>query len=534
MRRLLAVLILLGCNGAIGEPGAAGAPPAEAMPPGNPGADCSDPGPGNAPTLVRRLTGSEYASTIEAALDVEGDRSLLAGEVRTRGFLNDYGTLIPTSQFVLGARDFGRALGERLLEDGNAWLGHEPRAAGANGCIEGWLGDVGEPLFRRPLDSRELSAFRMLFQTLASEGQSPDEAAVGTLRALLLAPQTTYRVESPEGDVATSFELASRLAFFVTGAGPDAALRAAAEAGELATDDGVTAQVERLLQTPAAARTLDEFAYGWLHLDTLEGLTPTGDEAFDQELVASAQALVRAVWLEDEGELRDVFSADYVVPASARAARRQGVPGAAPGERYDVAGDARRAGILTEPAVLAGTGADSFPMIHRALFVYQDVLCQVVPEPPPGVTEAQPGGPTDSEREQSDARAADGNCTGCHSAFDPFAHAFEPYGFSGEWRDEDDYGNATRTDGVFSAHDGGERPYRTPAEFAATLREDPRINPCILERFVESAWGRALTDADACDVAQIRARFESLGSTYAAAVLAIATHSSFVVKQPGR
>ncbi|MEO1227441.1 MAG: DUF1592 domain-containing protein [Myxococcota bacterium] len=491
---------------------------------------CTDTSAGNAPELARRLTAQEYYATVTAAVGVEGDLELLAREARIQGHTNDYGTLIPAQQTVVGLAEFGADLAERLLSADRAWLGHPPCAIGASDCVEVWVSEVAEALFRRPLLALEARSFGELFDRLAAEGRSADQAAVGTLRALLMSPQAIYRLEAPGETQVTPLEMASRLSFFVTGAGPDATLREAARSGALESSQQIEAQVRRLVRTPAARSALDQLTYGWLHLNTLETLTPTGDEEFDAEIVRSAQDLVQAVWLEDEAPLRDVFSADFIVPASARAARQLRAEDATPGQRYATGEDPLRAGLLTEPAVLAGTGGDGFPLIHRALFIYKDVLCRVVPDPPEGVTDAQPGSPTASRREKAESRAQSPACAGCHQAFDPLAYALEPFSFSGEHHEVDEFGHPTRTDGAFVDAEGVSRAYQTPAEFAQLLASDRRVDPCILRRIVRSAWGRALDGNDACALTQIQERFEQLGSSYTAALIAVATHASFAIK----
>ena len=115
-----------------------------------------------------------------------------------------------------------------------------------------------------------------------------------------------------------------------------------------------------------------------------------------------------------------------------------------------------------------------------------------------------------------------------YAVVDPLAYGLEPFGFSGEWRDIDVHGNATRTDGVFLDAAGVTHAYADPRGLGDAIAGDARVDSCVLRRIVRLAWGRALEGSDACDLAQIRARFLELGSTYEAAEVAIVTHPSFI------
>lgn len=87
----------------------------------------------------------------------------------------------------------------------------------------------------------------------------------------LMSPDFLYRFENRgelEDDhiALTDHELASRLAFHFWGEPPDEALLAAADSGELSTNDGYIAQVDRLVADPRAAREQVRFFDEWLHL----------------------------------------------------------------------------------------------------------------------------------------------------------------------------------------------------------------------------------------------------------------------------
>src|SRR6185503_15116913 len=94
------------------------------------------------------------------------------------------------------------------------------------------------------------------------------QGALGVLvEAILQSPGFLYRWElgpqlaTMEGSVAklTSYEVASRLSYFLWRSMPDQALFDAATAGQLGTEAEVTAQAQRLLDDPKARESIASF-----------------------------------------------------------------------------------------------------------------------------------------------------------------------------------------------------------------------------------------------------------------------------------
>ena len=72
----------------------------------------------------------------------------------------------------------------------------------------------------------------------------------------------------------TSFDLASRLSFFLTGRGPDEELLRLAERGTLAEPAVLDAQVKRLLAAPTSHSLVNTFAFQWLKMRSLDEIEP--------------------------------------------------------------------------------------------------------------------------------------------------------------------------------------------------------------------------------------------------------------------
>jgi hypothetical protein len=124
-------------------------------------------------------------------------------------------------------------------------------------CARKFLLPVGRLLFRRPLDKSTADA------VVARSGEAANQlhdfygGLAAALEGLLMAPQSLFITDRAEPDPTRpgyarldGYSLASRLSFFLWNAAPDDELLRAAEAGQLATANGLAKQVDRMLASP--------------------------------------------------------------------------------------------------------------------------------------------------------------------------------------------------------------------------------------------------------------------------------------------
>src|SRR5678815_5664231 len=78
--------------------------------------------------------------------------------------------------------------------------------------------------------------------------------------------------QDAQGIPLTSWEIATRLSYFLTGTIPDAELAGAADSGALNTQDAVIKQARRLLTSERAQAQLVQFHTMWLGTDTVSSL----------------------------------------------------------------------------------------------------------------------------------------------------------------------------------------------------------------------------------------------------------------------
>ena len=276
----------------------------------------------------------------------------------------------------------------------------EPGAAAVpEDCYRTIVTGFAARAWRRPLTPAEADSVFALWQQLsASEG---GDAAVGlVVRAILMSSKFLYRAsfpgpgeaEGPEELVPLdSYVLASRLSYFLWSSMPDALLMSAAAKGELHTDDGMRAQVERMIADPRSVGLRQGFAAQWLSTRALayHAPDPTVFPAFDEPLRAAmtqeAELFfsdfllngepVSTMMTPDFGYLNDRLAQHYGLP----------LPKSAEMTRVPLA-EGQRGGIMMQGAWLTATSAsDRTSPVIRGRWILEQVLCTPMPPPPPDI-----------------------------------------------------------------------------------------------------------------------------------------------------
>ena len=487
---------------------------------------------------MRRLSLREYERTLQELL---GDVSIGEGfpsDDKSLGFDSDAG-LLPVTDVWLAAHD---AIAEDALAVALA-AGSPKRAeiltcapasaAEESSCAEEILSAFAYNAWRRPIEADELASLVSLIDVAKGEGEGFDEGIVLALQAVLLSPHFVFKVEEarPEGERVDDYELATRLAFFLWSAPPDDALLAAAAAGDLATTDGVAAEVDRMLADPRASELIDGFGAQWLELEKLEAFLPL-PEHFPDYNTALGEAMGEQTRLTlTEALAADTSLAEFIASpqmlVNETLAEHYGIPGIV-GEEFQVVDGSQheRYGLLTHGAILAlSSHANRSSPTRRGLWVTERLLCTSPPPAPPDVDNSlpepdnTPGGQTIREYlEENHLQAAD--CSGCHMLLDPVGFALENYDGAGAWRTE--YGSGAAVDP--SAEVPGVGPVDGPAGLAQGVAQHPGLATCVASYAVAYGTNRTKQSGDECMVADtldggqigMRSLFEQ-----------IATHPSF-------
>jgi hypothetical protein len=378
---------------------------------------------------------------------------------------------------------------------------------GGDACARTVLGAFARRAWRRPVTAEEVNGLLLPVTTARTLGATPTDGLRHALAAVLLSPHFVFKVEI-DPDPASSaphrvgpHELATRLSYALWASMPDDALSAAADSGQLDTDEQLTGQINRMLADPRADALLDEFAAQWLDYKSLEA-----HEVDTRLFTRYTPALARSMKLEARRFVQEFLRSDLPVAEmlSARFTFLDGAlathygltrtGGAAAGDlvRVDTS-SAPRSGLLTLGAFLTAT---SFPTrtspVKRGEFIFKRLLCGEIDQPPPDV----PALPDDPQtgltlRQRLEAHRSAPACMGCHVIMDPLGFGLENYDAIGAYRTMD---GTAPVDARGALPDG--TAFNGAAELSAALSGDPRFAECFTRKFMTFAIGRLLNQAD--------------------------------------
>jgi hypothetical protein len=404
-------------------------------------------------------------------------------------------------------------------------------------CAESFIVGFGRRAFRRPLDAQELQRW-LNVSALFGEG----DAWLGlrmVVTGMLQSPNFVYRVElgEPDGDADrwryTSFEMASRLSFTLWNTTPDDELLDAAERGDLTDAAGLETQARRLLDSPRARATVQDFFAQYFDLSRLEGLTrnpatypqftPTLPEAMRTEV----KLLVDDYVNRRDTDIRGVFSSRRTF-VNTELAALYGIdaPGASPIAfvPVDLPEDGPRAGLLTLGAFLAMNAheTDTSPTL-RGKYVRERVLCQSVPPPPDDIEIdlTQEPGEAKTLRERLEQHRDNPACSSCHSFIDPPGFLFEHFDSIGAYRD-DENGYA-----IDSSGDLDGEPLSGARDLADMLANDDRVAHCIVTQLFRHANSRLDEEGEGPALDHLDTLFASSGYRFRELLVALVTHESF-------
>lgn len=294
--------------------------------------------------------------------------------------------------------------------------------------------------WRRSITTQEVEPFVKLFTEYRPEFQSFEGAMQEVLATVLASPEFLYLTQRGVDDSKsiTSFELASRLSFFLWASIPDDTLLDLAENGALKRPDVLDAQIKRMLADPRSQRFSRHFVGQWLGLDGMKSVTHVKDSALKASMKEEPVAFFEEV-LKNNLSVMDFLHSDYLVinESLARHYRIGNVYGPQ-FRRVPVKPELNRGGILTNAAILAinSDGKDSHPL-KRGIWMLERMLHDPPPPAPPNVPEVDLTDPRILEMTLKERIADHRNkpaCISCHAKIDPWGIAFENYDALGGFR----------------------------------------------------------------------------------------------------
>ena len=153
--------------------------------------------------------------------------------------------------------------------------------------------------YRRPLSRDEGDGLIAFYNSLReNDGLSHEDAIRDTVASVLLSPHFAYRVDLAEPGAGarplSSYELASRLSYFLWSSMPDEELLSHAASCDLGEHSVLLAQTQRMLRDARIRRFATEFAGNWLGFRRFEE-----HNAVDRERFPSFTSELRQAMFEE-------------------------------------------------------------------------------------------------------------------------------------------------------------------------------------------------------------------------------------------
>ncbi|MEM6992543.1 MAG: DUF1592 domain-containing protein [Myxococcota bacterium] len=497
--------------------------------------DCSDVGP----RMLRRLTSAQLHRTLQTIFE---DPAVPEGQV-----LNDpvvHGFRVDATQAVI--RDLDAQQVMQYAESIAAWAVDEKLAQvtpcqdhGA-ACHEQIAAELGAKFHREPLEDEMVAAYAAVM----ADQVSFEDGVRELVAALVQSPYFLYRWElgrpsadDPDRFVLTDYELASNLAYSLTGGPPDAELMDLARDGALQDTETLVAQVRRLTSGPEGQAHLAEFLDSWLEVEDLPSRAKAEepgvmfDDALRQDMLAETRALFLDVF-NSGGDVATLLTADYTFvnqrlghfyrmwEANTEDHQRMEIPTMGEGVRAP--------GLLGHGSVLARHALpDNSSPVARGVLVRRRLLCQDLPDPPADVeTTLDPIPDGTTNRERYELHTSDPACAGCHVLIDPVGFTFEHYDHFGRWRDTEGNQPVDAT-GELAGVSTGTTALDGLDSLAAALAETDDARECFASYMAYFTYG-----LDECNPEAIADGSGGPDATLASTLEAIVTAPHFRERRP--
>jgi hypothetical protein len=474
---------------------------------------------------MRLLTQAEYLASLESLFGTVTTPLELPDDTSVAGFVSIGASLLSVHETAAGKYETAsRAVVAEVFGDEARWqalVGCEPEADFSDDCLETFLRSFGKRAYRRELTDVEVTRWVQVARGAAMRGANTALGLSTVVSGLLQSFNFLYRVETNELDPASGRlkydgpSMAVRLAYFLTGGPPSAALLAAGESGELDTADGVRTAAASMLNDDVLVDRLasffDEYTQAdlvmWVDksatlfpdFDSLRNSMREGTRLFFENVVLAPNADVRSLFDSDR-----VFADATLAPVYGLTPPRSGFA------EFTLAPESGRAGIMGQASILAGhSRPDHTSPTSRGLFMMQAFFCKT-PEPPPqGVpTEVSPD-PIQTTRERLELQTADPLCSSCHVKFDPMGFALEHFDAIGRYRETE---NGLVIDASGSFEDG--TSFDGARELGAALRDSTTVTECLLRNFYRSVNGRTDDVYDQVGIGGMLASLRSRGYVF--------------------
>jgi len=376
--------------------------------------------------------------------------------------------------------------------------------------------------FRSPADAKTLNLYTSYFDKTYKKSGDFTTSMKGVVSGAMASPRfiMVHDEASEASSNFDSFNLATRLSFFLWSSIPDEELLAVAGEGKLQDPEVLGEQVDRMLNDRRVKNFCDSFAPQWLKINNLVSASPDfktyrdyyfgGDDkiSYKRGMHMMLETLLNfeAVFVENR-PIMELIDSDFTYRSHLLDEWYQG-RAATYGINVNLRDinftrtpltDRRYGGVITTGAVMVMTSGPfrSLP-ITRGSWV-SSVIFNDPPEPPPDdVPDLKADDTTLKEqgltvRQKLNQHSEDSRCAGCHQKIDPLGFALENYDLLGRWRDN--YRTGIKVDA--SGKLFGKHSFKDVVGFKdAVLAEKDLFANAFIRHLLSYSLGRELTLID--------------------------------------
>jgi hypothetical protein len=507
------------------------------------------------PRKLWRLTADEFAASIRSIFNDTSKAAPLAtvfSDPTTLGFSVDANSLLVQDLNASQLEDNAEAVAAWAASAGKlsqfASCASSTSGAPQSSCATSFIQAFGKAAFRTTLASSDarITSYSKLFMA----GSTNADGAQAVISAMLQSPYFLYRSELGKQNgstfTLTAYEVASELAYTLTGTGPDSTLLSAADSvnsGSLSMSSMIDQQAMRLVASSAASNPVAVMGFmnGWLGLPRL--FTTAHDATVYQmsatvqsEMQTESQDLIMEAF-NGSGTFGSVLTADHSW-LNGDLASFYGISGVSGSTFQSVkyAGKTTRdPGLLATGTILNGYARPNEDSpTQRGHLIRSRMLCQDISPPPPGLnTTFMPSSTVETTRDHFINDHEKGQCAGCHKAMDWIGFAFENYDGWGRYRTTD---NGLPTDdtaviyGDPEGNDDNVTGLSGSGSLSAFLAGSDDVTRCMQRYWTYFTYGTSGWAQDGCTYDAVYQESQSNGFSLKSTLLAIIHAPNFTTR----
>jgi hypothetical protein len=390
--------------------------------------------------------------------------------------------------------------------------------------------------WRRPLTAEDKQQIATVYTEARKKELDQESAAREVLLRVLVSPKFLFKLEESIGPTevhpVTSWELATRLSYFLWSSMPDDKLRAAAADGSLSKPEVLDREVKRMLKDPKAVALAREFGGQWLEFhgfDEHKAVDQTKYPEFTADIRMDMQEeAVRffSYIVQEDRPVREILLGDYTF-LNERLAAYYGIPNVKGAEFQKISVSAyHRGGLLGMGSVLTKT---SYPQrtspVVRGNWLLKSILGTPVPPPPNNVPKLdEDTTKPKSLRERLERHRADKACSSCHDKIDPLGFSLQGFDAVGRRRTIDEMGVAVDASAQFK--DGTKFDDFDGLKQYLTKRQ-PEFTALMSRKLVGFALGRTVLPTDKLLIEEMQKNLKTNDDRFSTAILTVVHSKQF-------